>query len=469
MKKVTIAAVAAFALARRPLRRPICRSKPSRWSRRSLRLGISRSVRRSPATTSSAASRSRTTSRRSRRTSSRATTSTRTVQLYAGLGGASIDFPNRAAARSTSTPASGRPSASSRSISASGTTGIRADSASTRPSPTAAPIAAGGGAVSLPNGNVIKKDLSFCEVYGKVNYTVNDNIALGAYVYYSPSVLNSGADGVFFGGTAKYTWAALSNGVQPYISGEVGHWSFGTTDALLRLHIAGRLPCQHPGIPLPDYTTWNVGIGWTWKVFTVDLRYIDTDLNKGDCNAFTGDHTATFGTANVTAINPAAIGSNWCGAPLRRPALGRPDGEHQPQVSLKPIPSRAAATGCRPFSLGSRSGIGADFAAAGARRTRKAVAVALERKPAAVERRERRAVADRDNGRIRQPLLRAAGRARPPKARRATPWPRRETGNRASAAARARCRGAAARRAKACGSSAPPRRAAAPAPAGRPR
>ena len=29
-------------------------------------------------------------------------------------------------------------------------------------------------------------------------------------------------------------------------------------------------------------------------MFTVDLRYFDTDLSKGDCNAFTGDHTATF-------------------------------------------------------------------------------------------------------------------------------------------------------------------------------
>jgi hypothetical protein len=59
-------------------------------------------------------------------------------------------------------------------------------------------VAGGGFPINLPNGNVIKKDLSFYEIYGKVNYTVNDNIVLGAYVYYSPSVLNSGADGVFF-------------------------------------------------------------------------------------------------------------------------------------------------------------------------------------------------------------------------------------------------------------------------------
>ena len=69
---------------------------------------------------------------------------------------------------------------------------------------------------------------------------------------------------------------------------------------------------QPGGIPLPDYTTWNVGFGWTWKVFTVDLRYIDTDLSKADCNAFTGDHTATFSPATSPRSTPA-IASNWCG------------------------------------------------------------------------------------------------------------------------------------------------------------
>jgi hypothetical protein len=161
---------------------------------------------------------------------------------------------------------------------------------------------------TLPNGNVIKDDLSFWEVYGKVNYTVNDNIALGGYVYYSPSVLNSGASGVFFGGTAKYTFAAFSNGVQPYISGEVGHWSLGTSDAFYG--IPGTAFAV--GIPYKDYTTWNAGFGWTWKVFTVDLRYVDTNLSKADCNAFTSDHTAAQ-SASVSAINPGGVGSNWCG------------------------------------------------------------------------------------------------------------------------------------------------------------
>ncbi len=42
-----------------------------------------------------------------------------------------------------------------------------------------------------------------------------------------------------------------------------------------------------------DYNTWNIGVGFTYKVFTLDLRYSDTDMSKGDCNAFTSDFTAS--------------------------------------------------------------------------------------------------------------------------------------------------------------------------------
>ncbi len=69
-----------------------------------------------------------------------------------------------------------------------------------------------------------------------------------------------------------------------------------------------------PGINYKDYATWNVGIGFTYKVLTLDLRYIDTNLSKGDCNAFTSDHTAAAPPTSITAINPGGFGSKWCGA-----------------------------------------------------------------------------------------------------------------------------------------------------------
>ena len=73
------------------------------------------------------------------------------------------------------------------------------------------------------------------------------------------------------------------------------------------------------GIPEPSYNTWNIGVGFTYKVFTLDLRYSDTNLSKGNCNALTSDYSTTnVSSGFVTAINPGngttAFGSNWCGA-----------------------------------------------------------------------------------------------------------------------------------------------------------
>jgi hypothetical protein len=163
--------------------------------------------------------------------------------------------------------------------------------------------------LGLPiNGNVIKSDLSFWEIYAKGTYTVNDQFSFGGSVFYSPSVLNSGADGTYIAGTAKYVLpTVLPNGIGWFLSADVGHWFLGTTDSFYGI------PTSPGGIAFKSYTNWDVGVAFTWKQFTLDLRYFDTDLNKGDCNAFTSDHTAS-GISNVTSINPTGVGSNWCGA-----------------------------------------------------------------------------------------------------------------------------------------------------------
>src|SRR6476619_6738006 len=242
---------------------------------------------------------------------------TKDLQYYAGVAGESISFPNRAAAE----------------VDIYG--GVR---------PTFGPLALdfgawyywypGGqcfnGSVApvfgfdclangyLPiNGNVIKKDLSFYEGFAKGTYTVNDQVQSGGAVYYSPSVLNSGAPGTYLSGGAKFTApsSAMPAGWGMFLSGEAGHWFLGSSDAFYCTQV-GAAACTLPfpnGIPYRSYTTWNVGIGITKSVFTLDFRYYDTDLNKGDCNAFTSDHTARL-TGDVTAINPAGFGSSWCGA-----------------------------------------------------------------------------------------------------------------------------------------------------------
>ena len=166
------------------------------------------------------------------------------------------------------------------------------------------------------NGNVVKSDLSFFEVYAKATVTVNDQFAFGGAVFYSPSVLNSGANGTYVSGNVKFTApsSALPPGLGFYVSAEVGHWFLGTSDSFYCTQNAAATACggQFPnGIPYASYTTWNVGFGFTKSVFTLDFRYYDTDLSEGDCNAFTSDHTARF-NGSFTPINPGGFGSNWC-------------------------------------------------------------------------------------------------------------------------------------------------------------
>jgi uncharacterized protein Gcw-chp len=168
---------------------------------------------------------------------------------------------------------------------------------------------------TLPNGNVSKQTASFYEWYGKATYTVNDQWAFGLQEWYSPSVSNTGSVGWFTTGNATYTapgtWFA--SGWGGYASADLGYWSLGKSDAFYGVGALGATPAGFAGDPYKSFWTWDAGFGITYKAFTLDLRYYDTDLNKGDCNAFTSDQTAG-GASNVTTANPGGVGSNWCGA-----------------------------------------------------------------------------------------------------------------------------------------------------------
>jgi Bacterial protein of unknown function (Gcw_chp) len=150
--------------------------------------------------------------------------------------------------------------------------------------------------------NAIKADVSFIEFYGKATYTFTDNFAVGAALYYDPDWLATGAEGWYLSGNAKYTGTPFPNGIGWYVSGEVAHYWLGTTDAFYAFTL------------LPDYLTWNIGFGLTYKVFTLDFRYYDTDLSRAECNVLTGDHTASFSPGFITPINGSGLGSSWCNA-----------------------------------------------------------------------------------------------------------------------------------------------------------
>jgi len=239
---------------------------------------------------------------------------TKDFQLYVGLAGASISFPNRAAAE-IDAYGGARLTVGQFAFDVGawgylypgGTChygfGATTDFAGV-------PLSNECQVNALLNANVIKKDLNFFEIYGKVNYTFNDNFSMGGNVYYTPSFLNTGAEGTYASivgkAIAPSAWFGAS-GIGMYVSGEFGRQWLGTSDSFYGV------PAFPNGIDYADYNTWNIGIGFTYKVFTLDFRYSDTNLSKGDCNAFTSDHTATF-DGSFTPINPGGVGSKWCGA-----------------------------------------------------------------------------------------------------------------------------------------------------------
>jgi uncharacterized protein (TIGR02001 family) len=155
----------------------------------------------------------------------------------------------------------------------------------------------------LPSGGTILtlSNTDYQEVYGKVTWeVVKDTFSLGANIFYSPSWLNTGASGLYASGTAKWVGPAFRLNLGPitdvgwYVSGEGGHYSFGTADKFQ--------PFFAP-FALPDYWTWNIGLAFTYKVFTLDVRYYDTDLSKSECFVLTGDPTSV-----------GAGTSKWCGS-----------------------------------------------------------------------------------------------------------------------------------------------------------
>ncbi len=251
---------------------------------------------------------------------------TSSMQWYAGLSGESIDFPNNAAAE-IDAYGGFRPTFDKLALdfglwyywypggNCYGTAFAGGISGCNGPSAT------GGASAFVSNkngqplgGNEVVANESFWEAYGKATYTFNDQWSAGVQEYYSPSVSNTGAWGWFSTGNVTYTapslWFPANSGIGGYISGDLGYWDLGTSGIF---YATGVAPFA-TGVKYTSYATWDAGFGWTYKAFTLDLRYYDTNLTKAECNAFTSASNSSFSTSNVTAQNPNGLGSNWCGA-----------------------------------------------------------------------------------------------------------------------------------------------------------
>jgi hypothetical protein len=134
------------------------------------------------------------------------------------------------------------------------------------------------------------KDPSYFEIYAKPTFAVTDEFTFGANVYYAPNWTNVRASETYLSGTVKYTFGQTGFSV----SGEFGHEFLGTSSAAFG-------PTRYK-----SYNTWNAGVSYAWKQFTLDLRYYGTDLNKSACFVNTSDPRGSIPGTLATQR------SGWC-------------------------------------------------------------------------------------------------------------------------------------------------------------
>lgn len=154
---------------------------------------------------------------------------------------------------------------------------------------------------TLPDGTTFTgpailtpRNTDFLEGAAKVSWTATDVLTLGANVFHTANWLGTHAPATYASLTAKYVIPSGLFGFLPEgfaISSEVGRYMIGTSSYEL-----GR-------IRFPDYYYGNVGLSYTYKNFTFDIRYHDTDRGKRDCFTLTTDPRGVFTGSGR---------SNWC-------------------------------------------------------------------------------------------------------------------------------------------------------------
>src|SRR5262249_51841167 len=79
--------------------------------------------------------------------------------------------------------------------------------------------------LTVPFVNSFQAEISFPEVFGKPTYSIDSQLAFAGGVYWTPTVLNSGAGATYAEGWAKYVLPPiLPKDFGWFISADAGHW-----------------------------------------------------------------------------------------------------------------------------------------------------------------------------------------------------------------------------------------------------
>ncbi len=126
-------------------------------------------------------------------------------------------------------------------------------------------------------------DFNYWEIYAKPSYVVAPWLTVGLNLYWTSDFASTGTDGTALSATAKVPLPSFGPGGDFgwYASGEFGHqwlstsvYNYPVTNAITGITFDQNLP---------GYNWWNIGVAFTYKAATLDLRYSGTDLSSNDC------------------------------------------------------------------------------------------------------------------------------------------------------------------------------------------
>ena len=157
---------------------------------------------------------------------------------------------------------------------------------------------------AYPGGTPAGPSIDYWEVGGRADTKLTDSLHVAAGFAYSPNFSNTGAWSKYaaFGLGIDLPSSVLPKDVAASVTAGVGYYWFGNQSAALG------------GFALPAYYNWNAGLTFKRKIFSLDLRYYDTNLSKENCFVFTGDPNASPGGQINPLTNPEGLTSGWSSA-----------------------------------------------------------------------------------------------------------------------------------------------------------
>ncbi|MCV9940666.1 TorF family putative porin [Boseaceae bacterium BT-24-1] len=129
-------------------------------------------------------------------------------------------------------------------------------------------------AVGALGGGLPATDMNMWEFAVKPSFAISEDVTIGGVLGYSPNFVGTGAPETYLAGNVKINLPKIPSfeAMTWYVSGEFGYQWLGRT------HLNNAFIAD---VDLPNFAVWNVGVAFSYKNTTLDLRYWGSQLKNG--------------------------------------------------------------------------------------------------------------------------------------------------------------------------------------------